>query len=210
MTAKTDTTDLTDLAEGIAEHEGWKVKVQGRWVEFAVATHGGHCPDDPTQTTGPAWDWIEDDRVKGAWGNGQCGGCGRLGRGWVHSDSERIDEHRAEDQLRDLADRFRARVDEAYAEVREDIRQRLTRDLRDALAALAPVADQLPANVAQWYRRDVDDEDLARLIEEHVTGTDMEPGVMREAGVWLAWDYDPTDGDDVITVTQADITSASA
>lgn len=119
MTVKPDT--ITKQAQKIARENGWECKVtvdahQGRrdwdvWVEFSAPTHDGTCADCLTQTTGPVFDHIEHGKARGAWGDGQCGGCGGFGMGWVASGAEMVATFRADmlwwlTNLQDVASKF--------------------------------------------------------------------------------------------------------
>ncbi|MCA1844470.1 MAG: hypothetical protein LC792_15030 [Actinobacteria bacterium] len=151
---------LTDvITQALARlPEEVKTYVQhGAWVELARSTHDGHCPDDPTQRTGPAWDWVEHGAVRGSYGDGQCGGCGGLNRGWVR--------------------------------VHEALWARLRAELVYALAALADGAD--PDDVA--------------------TGSEHGPGVYLDgANGWIAWDFDPEDPGQPLTVYESDLAGSDS
>lgn len=166
----------------------------GTWVELAIATHGGHCPDDPSQHTTPAWDWIDhitDSQsalhIAGTWGGGQCGGCGQLGQGWLHTgavDLGGVDPAEIADRITAMATALEAQADKAATKEAGELRQALIVKLRAALADLA-----------------------AGAVEEDVlTGSDVEPGVWRnDDGVIEAWDNDPRDWCSFIAVREADL-----
>ena len=194
----------------------------GSWVEFAAATHVGYCPDCPTQRTGPAWDWIDhvsDSRsalhVAGAHGDGQCGGCGGLNRGWVTGGA------------RDLTgvdvDEVDAVLEEMVAEVAKEVDARqgrraaqIRRDLLDELAQV------VASGVTEAEDEDEDDDavfDRLRAAGVYVRrGTDTEPGILKPSWTrrlssrdgWSAWDLDPRqeDIDEVTEVFESDLDSA--
>ena len=181
-TQQLDTIERT--ADQIADGNGWMVNVAGGNVEFAAPTHGGRCDDDPTQETWPAWDIVEDGVITGVTGDGRCGGCGRLNAGWVTSGTRSIDpDGDVEAQLDALAAELGGVFDDRARQIRAEVRDRLTVELRDALSALADGADP---------------DDVAR-------GRDYLPGVMIDGDRWIAWDYNPTVGSEVITVTEDEL-----
>jgi len=172
------------LASAIADHYGHttttvELRASGTWLEAAAPTHGGHCDTCETQTTGPAWDWVEDGRVRGTCGDGQCGGCGMLGRGWVTTEARDlgdlpIDEIPA--VVRALVAEAREMQAEAWEEQIEEISGGLHADLARMVEALE----------AGW-------EDLDDLIDESAS---TEPGVCIRAyecdpPLLVAWAWDP-------------------
>jgi len=155
-------------AAQLSAQSGWehKVTVDGGsvWVEFAAATHGGSCPDCGfSQQTGPAWDSVERGAVRGSSGDGQCGGCGRIGSGWVHSGALRLGADSDGPTLSEHASDFDALVAERRAEV--------VREQRSAVAARhAEVLDQLRAGNA-----------------DGLDGSDTNPGSYVDGGQLITW-----------------------
>jgi len=151
----------------------------GTWLEIAAATHGGHCDTCETQATGPAWDWVEDGRIRGTWGGGQCGGCGRLGRGWVSTGARYLGDYPADEipaVVREMQAEAREMQAEAWEEQIEEIGGGLHADLARMVGALE----------AGW-------EDLDELIDESAS---TEPGIClrafeRPMPEIVAWAWDP-------------------
>jgi hypothetical protein len=166
------------------------------WVEAAIPTHRGKCPDCVTQTTGPSWDYIDDfDRIAGAWGNGQCGGCGQLGKGWIMSGARRLPADPEDHELfiDALQREVLAELDQWAAVERSTIRARLLDELRRVCDELRAVGVD-PAAITPTDRE---------LVDEVCTGRDTDPGVYFEGygeGVLHAWDHDPTEYGSAIIV----------
>lgn len=114
-----------------------QVHVQEGHAEAAAPTHGGHCPDCVTQTTGPAWDWVERGTIRGTYGTGQCGGCGQLSQGWVHTGAKVLPDDPADHEA--FIDALMVECvglrDQAYARMRSQIRADLAAKLTGAVAA---------------------------------------------------------------------------
>lgn len=169
---------MDDMSTDIQTH------ISDGWAEAAAPTHGGHCPDCPTQTTGPAWELVEHGRITGTLG-GQCSGCGQIGMGWITTGAKPLPDDQADhvDFVAGLVAEAAALREQWAATERSEVRDRLARQVRAAISSTADEADI-------------------------TTGSDYEPGIYREDDIWQAWDYDPIDGD-VIVVTEHDVTVAA-
>lgn len=94
----------------------------------------------------------------------------------------------AEDALNDALTPMWAEVDDEQRHAAEQVRGRLLRELAGTLIELG---------------QDPGDEGLAAELE---TGSELEPGVHRDGGMWVAWDDDPRGvGDGVIVVDEDDL-----
>jgi len=179
----TTTEEITRaIAETLACREDEELirwRQTGTWLEAAAPTHGGHCDTCETQATGPAWDRVEDGCVVGMSGEGRCGGCGRLGRGWVHTEARDFGCLPADEipaVVRALVAEAREMQAEAWEEQIEEIGGGLHADLARMVGALE----------AGW-------EDLDELIDESAS---TEPGIClrafeRPMPEIVAWAWDP-------------------
>lgn len=174
---------------------------QGDHVEAAAPTHGGTCPTCLTQATGPAWDWIENGVIKGTRAS-QCGGCGQLGSGWVHTGARQLpaDPTDHEAFVTALTVECAGRRDAEHAHIRSQIRG----DLTDRLAAA------VAAKPAGTYKDDEDE--WYDWFRDHNVSWDNSGGdgpiFLDVDGNVTAWTYDPADSSEWIEVTVDDLTPA--
>lgn len=161
---------------------------QGDYVEAAAPTHGGCCPDCPTQRTGPAWDLVEHGQITGSYGGGQCGGCGQLGKGWVATGASKLpaDEDDHEDFIGALIIEAAALRDQEYARSRSILRADLAEQLTEAI-------DDMPSSPF-----DTDDEEWDDWMREHDvdfsnSGGDGPLFIEHDGTGLVAWAYDPAD-----------------
>lgn len=194
--------EITEIAERLAKQIGVEVHIShGTWVEFAVTTHGETCPRcGETQETGPNWDWVEhasDEQsplqVIGTSGR-PCAGCGQYGAGWLETGATDLSEvENPEDAMQEMLYTLTERHDVEVGAVRKKIRDRLIRDLADAILERDEVVgDEEPVgcndhNDAAW-----------------ITGSETNPGVYQADSGLEAWDWDPTDPGEAISVSEHD------
>jgi hypothetical protein len=177
-----------------------QINRQGDHVEAAAPTHGGHCPDCPTRTTGPSWDLIESGTIKGTYGGGQCGGCGQLGQGWVHTGARLLPfatvDH--EEFIEALKVECAGRRDEVHAVSLSEIRV-------DLAALLVAAIDDKPTHP---YAED--DEAWSDWFDDHHVSWDNSGGdgpiFFAKTGEVSAWKGDPSDSYlEGVTVTAEDL-----
>lgn len=184
--------EITEIAERLAKQVGVEVHIShGMWVEFAVATYGGTCPRcGETQKTYPNWDWVEHTsdaqsplQVIGTSGR-QCAGCGQYGAGWLETGATDLSGvENPEDTMREMLYTLTERHDVEVGAVRKTTRDRLISDLADAILA----RDEVPDDETAW-----------------TTGTETIPGVYQSDSGLEAWDWDPTDPGDTLSVSEHD------
>lgn len=156
-----------------------QTRISNGWAEAAAPTNRGYCPHCQTQTVAPHWDLVEDDRVIGGIG-GQCSGCGQYGLGWITTGAKPLPDDPADHDafVAGLMAEVEALHQEWAAAERGTIRSRLVRELTTAMSG----------------------EDA-----ERTTGSEIEPGVYQDGGVWVAWDFDPADDSETITVAETEL-----
>lgn len=151
------------------------------WVELAAPTHGGACPDDPSEQTTPAWDLVERGEVRGVTG-GQCAGCGRYGAGWLSSGAAKVATLGPDERTPAME------VTSALAALARDLDGRR----RHAIGALAErrlaALQAAHADALEAIRRGEPDE-VAHLC----SGSDAEPSTYLDGIKLVTWDYDPAD-----------------
>jgi hypothetical protein len=184
-----------------------QIHVSNGWAEAAAPTHGGRCPDCPDQRTGPAWDWVEHGSIKGTYGDGQCGGCGQLGKGWVHTGARTLPDDPAdhEDFVAALKAEAAALRDEAWAKARSEIRA----DLADRLAtAIREQPDRLHYDNDDEFEAELDAWRRWHDVSADNSGGDG-PIFEEDDGTLSAWAWDPDrESGDGITVTVDDLAEA--
>lgn len=144
------TVDVSDVAAAIEDaveavrrtlpDDGLVLLFQsGTWLEAAAATHGGECEDCGGQTrhTTPAWDWVDDDVIRGTW-DAQCGRCGQQGSGWVQTGA------------RDFYDEIAAEIDGV-----EGWSGEVERAVRERVAEVEALRDKVQADMAEDVRADL-------------------------------------------------------
>ena len=94
-----------------------------------------------------------------------------------------------------------------------DAAHELAADLAEEIAARqkrlrTQLREELAAALKRLREPLGEDETTEDRAGEMRTGSEIEPGIYEEHGVWLAWDYDPDGSGDPITVTEADVTEA--
>lgn len=113
--------------------------------------------------------------------------CGEwLGVDWVD-----LGDDPAEDAILAAARRLAASLADAIVEARARLEKSLRADLGEALARLAEPLD--------------DGETMDDRADEVATGSETEPGVMKDADGWSAWDYNPDGSGDPVVVWPADV-----
>ena len=141
------------------------------FVEVAAPVDGvgSGCLDCDTQTNGPSFDAV-DERTGDIWGayGDQCGGCGGLGAGWVHSGAVEVDVIDPDD--------FEAVVGDLLNTVSTEAARRRAAAASTVADAMSRVADALS---------DGDIETVADLARAFPPDPDGDGGVY----------YDPYDGE---------------
>jgi hypothetical protein len=162
-----------------------------------------------TQTTGPAWDWVDSGEVRGAWG-GQCRGCGGIGLGWIGSGARRLPDDAGEHDAftAALVEEVEASRELWAAGERPQIRARLLGRLRDA-------AEAVRAGGLDPGALTLDELDSIDSGSGVCDGSELSPGVYldawgSDAGQLVAWAADPVLVGECIVVAVSDLEAVGA